>query len=62
MAADKLEVELGLYSIQVGDWSEGYVLAWVGSGESENEDSDETNEVTKIRCVHNSTKFCPSPV
>ena len=28
----------------IGDWSEGYVLAWVGSGESENEDSDETNE------------------
>ena len=37
-----MEVKLGLYSI--GDWSEGYVLAWVGSGESENEDSDETNE------------------
>ena len=57
-----MEVELGLYSIQVGDWSEGYVLEWVGSGESENEDSDKTNEVMKIRCVHNSTKFCPSPV
>ena len=38
-AADNLEVKLGLYSI--GDWSEGYVLEWVGSGESENEDSDE---------------------
>ena len=37
--ADNLEVKLGLYNI--GDW---YVLAWVGSGESENEDSDETNE------------------